>query len=153
MKFYRYQNTQDIEHNSRYVDLHLLYEDITEYESKYNSKKELLDALYHKYFNSLSLRHITAEELFKKVISSDNNTIEDLESEYPVIGIFGRSFDEINTYYTIKDLLEKEPPWICDGWKYLVVYDGTKILDEGDDGIIFKPIKILKIYKTINGGI
>lgn len=145
-EFYRYQDTDKIEHNSRYVDLNMMKEDLENIEKPIS--KEDLNSLFNKFYSSLDLRaNILAKDLFNLVLKSDTNEVDCLCDNYPVNGIFGFFKDEIDNNYLLNELLE-EVKWNCYGDKYLLLYEGEELLDEGDLGIIFNPIKIKKIWNV-----
>lgn len=149
MLFYRFQNTKEVEKNSYYVDLNLLYDDLREYKDEYGENLDTV--LYAVYHNTLNMREdISATELFNLVKSSNWNEIDSLAKKYPLKYIFGMRKDEVDQYYSLKELTHgKDTPWCCEGSKYLVLYEGDLISDEGEGcGCIFKPHSILEIHNT-----
>ena len=149
MLFYRFQNTKEIETNSYYVDLNMLHEDFREYKREYGESIDKI--LYKKYFNTLNMRsNISAIELFKLIKHSNWEEVSNLTEKYPLKYIFGMEKTIIDENYSFEELVSgREMPWYCEGYKYLVVYEGDLISDEGEiSGCIFKPKKILNIFNT-----
>lgn len=149
MLFYRHQNTKEIERNSYYLDLNLLYEDFNEYKDEYG--KDLDAILYEKYFKTLNMRaNIRAIDLFNLVKSSDWIEVEALTEKYPLKYIFGMMKEDVDKDYSLDELLNgREALWNCEGSKYLALYEGELISNEGEVcGCIFNPEKIVNIYIT-----
>lgn len=152
MKFYRYQGRTEMDTESRYVDLEMLKEDFNAAGDALQrglTDSELFndEKLFKKYKDSLSLRkEISARDLFNLVKGSPENDIELLCYKYPIKGVFGELKEDIDSNYSFEELL-KECPWHCDDEKYLIVYEGDLISNEGDLGYIFRPEAIDKIYE------
>lgn len=150
--FYRYQATTDMEKESYSTDLELLYEDLTELRrTKPNlSLKEAENALYWKYENTLTLRStITGTDLFCFIYeATDSEVIIDYMETYKVAGLYGCFQEEIDEDYSLEELLEEDGLWACEDQTYLTLYEGHILSDEGERGVIFKPLKLLKYLKT-----
>lgn len=149
-KFYRYQGTNQVEQCSYYVDVELLYEDVQELKRLNNtiSKEQLRDELYWKYEKTLELRRdIQAETLFQKVCEATSwNEVWTISEKYPVCGIFGYRQEEVEAYYQWTDLMSGDL-WNCESEKFLTLYEGECLQDEGESGVIFRPTELIKVWK------
>lgn len=140
MQFYRFQNTSNIETNSYYVDLNMLYEDYI------NHNYTSLEELYAKYYNSLSLRETPPQELFRQVIQSPNFEYVDNMCETNLLnGIFGWKRVDLDEEYTLEELLTDDVALnYLSEQRYLVLYEGDLLLNEGDNGCVFRPSNIIQ---------
>lgn len=150
--FYRFQDTLELEKESYYVDINLAFEDFEVYKDEFNTRKDLYDELLDKYYGSFELRNnISPEELLSLIESSDGSDIEELTERYKIPYIFGYSKEEIDEDYKVIDILQDSTRpgfWHCESDRYLTVYEGVEVLDEGVSGVLFKPSKLLGYYKT-----
>ena len=149
-KFYRYQGTNQVEQCSYYVDVELLYEDVQELKRINNSisREELRDELYWKYERTLELRKdIQAETLFQKVCEANSwQEVWDIGEKHPVCGIFGYRKQEVEMDYQWADLMAGDL-WHCQSEEFLTLYEGECLQDEGESGVIFRPTKLIKVWK------
>lgn len=149
---YRYQGTTEMESESYSTDLALLFEDLNELRSLQPtlSLKEAEDALYWKYESILTLRSsISGPALFRFIYeATDFEVIIDYMETYKVAGLYGCFQEEIDEDYSLEELLEEDGLWACEDQTYLTLYEGHILSDEGERGVIFKPLKLLKYLKT-----
>lgn len=143
--FYRAQNTKDIEKNSFYIDLELMYEAI-----KMNMDE--IEDIYQNNLETLKLRSSNPKELFERILKCKSfQEVVVLEKEYKIKGIFGWNKEYVDNEYSLNDVLSGENSIeYIDGRKYWVLYEGRTLLDEEDNGIIFEPSRIVGLWEFEN---
>lgn len=149
---YRYQGTTEMESESYSTDLALLFEDLNELRSLQPtlSLKEAEDALYWKYESTLTLRSsISGPALFRLMYEAKGfDVVDDYTETYKVAGLYGCLQEEVDEDYSLDELLEEDGLWSCEDQTYLTLYEGCILSDEGERGVIFKPLKLLKYWET-----
>lgn len=151
--YYRFQNTLNIEKESRYVDIELAHEDFYEYKDRFSSREELFYYVLDSYYNSFSLRkNISPEDLLALIEKASNEDIADLVYKYKLPYIFGYKKREVDEEYSIEDILDenRRPDyWNCDYDTYLVIYEGIEALDVLFAGVAFTPVRIVGYYDKL----